>query len=187
MRKVLAFLLFFTVNAYGDISGDTLSVQVQKNSQAINEMSKVMYLMAKKIKEIEKENADLKRELEELKRSGNSSNENSRQVKKPVKGKVLRIVSVFRGTKIAPVWKGLNYLEEKTGVPLYAGLGTRYFVVFTKVPVSREILKKAGFGDAYWETDNKPIYQFIRPLKSADDVLSLYAEYSGSGSDSGRR
>jgi len=90
---------------------------------------------------------------------------------KPFNGKkVLRICSIFKKRVYDKVKPRLEYLEKKTNAPFYAGIGKRYVVIFTTVPIPKNLLKRTGFGDAYWETPNKPIYLIVKKINDFNQI-----------------
>ncbi len=179
--KIAAALLVGFLS-FQNAGAGTLDYRVMENSRAIDEMSRVIYKLAQKVVKLEKENRKLKQKVEEIERrvSGKGSERTSRwsaettagEVERPRVGKVLRLVSVFRSSDTGPIVRGLRLIEEKTGAPLFAGIGERYFVVYTTKSIPKEILREAGFSDAYWESNRKAIYQKYRKI-SPDDVNDI--------------
>ena len=189
MRGKIAVALlvsFFSVNSAG--AETLIDYKVMENSRAIDEMSKVIYKLAQKVVKLEKENRTLKEKVEAIEKRVNGGEtsvsrngfDKGAVEKRPRIAKVLRLVSVFKGTNTAPVIRGLKLIEKETGVPLFAGIGERYFVVYTTKPVPKEILREAGFSDAYWESSRKAIYQKYRKI-SPDDVGDILRSLGKSG------
>jgi len=182
MRKLLLVLAATAVPSLSyakDWKYLYLKERVDRNTEALKEVSVILSKMAKKIKELERENKRLKKlygspaAAKPKKVRRQSGGTKGKEIDR--RGTVLRLVSVFRGTNLERVKEGLRIIEEKTGAPLFAGIGQTYFVVFTTKPVPKEILEEAGFRDAYWEKSSKPIYEAVRPLHSPDDIDSIFS------------
>ena len=180
-----SFPLFFAVvlglslPAQASLSDYYLREKVKENSAVLEKMTEVIYKLAEKVNRLEEEQKRLKKALEERTPSqGIKPKKEPTSEGKPFSRfrKVLRIVSVFKQNNLDRIVKGLKLIQEETGAPLFAGIGRTYFVVFTTKPIDKEILKEAGFSDAYWEKTTKSIYEVVKPIHSADDVYSLCRE-----------
>jgi len=181
MRKFLLILAAVVVPSLSfaeDWKYLYLKERVDRNTEALKEVSIVLSKMARKIKQLEEENRNLKRRLTSasvsvisVRKPGKAQRSSGKEIDR--RGKILRLVSVFKGTNLRSVKKGLRVIVEKTGAPLFAGVGQTYFVVFTTKPIPEDVLEEAGFGDAYWEKASKPIYEVVKPLHSPDDIESI--------------